>query len=275
MVYKIFASGTCRILSTLYRGKDQVINTHSFCGSEFHGENFLGKQKNSRNHIQFIKVIKNDISLPSDIMNDFFSAFHNEYDVHKRPSNPLQNIVNIRNTFDLCDFYIFEIASLKINTRNNFYVSDENTDNYLKFRLSEDELITDLEEIINLIGIDKNIIFINHLRLHKFNGGPIINNREIIYKVISNITQKYKNVYQYDPTLMIKDNSEYNKYMDDPWHYNSKGYSLQFISLLHLMNNIKNNTHIKINNLENIKGILEDSEDEDREVHILNKLRSS
>lgn len=268
-MYSVFGSGTCRLLHTLDVGSNILNPIHTFCGNEFKGINFLGKQKNSRNHIQFLKYIKSEIELPEDVKNDFFSAFSDKYDASKRPPNPYQNIEQIRNLFDSCDVYLFEIASIKIQKRMNFYVSDENTTDFLQFVLTKEELMEDLEEIVRLVGPNKKIIFLNHLRLQQFGGGPVIENREIVYKAIYEICEKYNNVFQYDPTLMIRNKSDYTKYFGDPWHYTTEGMSVNLKCLYSLIENIMNNTveNPLFTNSNPIEESLYDSADEDDNYH--------
>jgi hypothetical protein len=43
-MYKAFGSGTSRLLHTLYAGQNTLNSIHSYYGSEFHGNNFIGKQ---------------------------------------------------------------------------------------------------------------------------------------------------------------------------------------------------------------------------------------
>jgi len=272
-MYKIFGSGTCRLLHTLYVGQDTINSIHSYCGSEFHGNNFMGKQKNSRNHIQFLKYIKGEIDLPVDIKNDFFSAYHIEYEEYKRPKDPDINLQSLRNEIDTCDVYLFEIASIKIQTRDNYCVSDENTTNYVQTVQTKEELINDLEEIIRLVGINKKIIFLNHLRLDQFGGGPVIENRETVYSAIYETCQKNPNVYQYDPTLMVKNKSDYKCYFADPWHYTPEGMNINFNNLYNLINVAVNNVPVTkefINSTTNINRTLYDSEDENPDYHKMN-----
>jgi hypothetical protein len=229
----------------------------------------MGKQKNSRNHIQFLKYIKGLIELPNDIKNDFFSAYHTEYESSKRPENPDLNLKIIQDRFDSCDVYLFEIASIKIQMRGDYCISDENTTNYTQFILTKEELKKDLEDIIHLVGKDKKIIFLNHLRLNQFGGGPVIENRETIYSTIYEICQEYPNVFQYDPTLMIQSKNDYKRYFSDPWHYTHEGMELQFNHIYSLINMIMNNItviqpYIDTNKSEDI---LYDSTDEDDNYH--------
>ena len=242
--------------------------------NRFDGPNFIGKLKTTKDHIQFISYIKKKIDLPDDIINDAYSAFSNKYSKHNKPSNPQKNIKNIRDNFDNISFYLFEISSLKLRLRNNYYVSDENTTNYTQKVMTETELYNDLNYIIDLIGENKNIIFINHFRLQTFNCGPIIKNREIIYKVIQKVCNEKKNIYHYDPSIYLtKKNSK--SYLYDPWHYTQQGYLYNFQHLNNFIKTIRNKTAskninkvISINNYE-----LNDSEDEEPDYHRSNMLK--
>ena len=53
---KIFASGSCRLLTTINNGRNKLIPIHSMY-SNFIGTNFLGKFHNTKQHIQFIEWI--------------------------------------------------------------------------------------------------------------------------------------------------------------------------------------------------------------------------
>lgn len=272
-MYTVFGSGTCRLLHTLHIGSCKINAIHSYSGRDFHGNNFIGKQKNSRNHIQFLKYIKNKIELPDDIKNDFFSVYHKEYDSNKRPENPDLNLQIIKDNFDNCDIYLFEISSIKIQMRGDYYISDENTRDFNQFVITKEELKTDLEEIIRIVGEEKKIIFLNHLRLNQFGGGPIIENRETIYSSIFEVCQKYENVYQYDPTIIVKNKEDYKRYFGDPWHYTPEGMILNFDNIYSLMNKIMNNIPIEsifiMKKCDNYTSLY-DSEDEDPEIHIKN-----
>jgi len=230
----------------------------------------MGKQKNTRNHIQFLKYIRGEIDLPIDIKNDFFSSYHIEYHEDRRPRDPNINSQNLRNEINDCDVYLFEIASIKIQTREQYCISDENTTNYVQTIQTKEELTSDLEEIIRIVGFDKKIIFLNHLRLNQFGGGPVIENRETIYSTIYEICQKYNNVYQYDPTLMLKNKSDYKRYFFDPWHYTQEGLVANFIKLYDLIEMVINNTpNTKefVNSTTNKNDFLYDSGDEDADYH--------
>ena len=272
-MYKAFGSGTCRLLHTLYVGQNTINSIHSYCGSAFHGNNFMGKQKNSRNHIQFLKYIKGEIDLPLDIKNDFFSAYHIEYEEYKRPKDPNANLQTLRSEFDTCDVYLFEIASIKIQTRGQYCVSDENTSNCIQSVQTKEELICDLEEIIRLVGVNKKVIFLNHLRLDQFEGGPAIENRETVYSAIYETCQKNPNIYQYDPTLMVKTKLDYKRYFSDPWHYTQEGLNNNFMNLYELISRAINNVPVTkefINSIASKNPILYDSEDENPDYHRTN-----
>lgn len=255
----IFSSGTCRLLKTIFDGRKEVISLHSFTNidNKFDGPNFLGKQKSSRDHIQFIKFIKNLIKLPEDIKKDFFSAFSDKYPSHQKPQDANKNLENIRKDFEKVDYYIFEISSLKYSMRNGYCVSDENTNNFTKYLLSEEDLEKDLKEIISLLGKEKKIIFYNHYRLQKMKKGPAIKNREIIYRVINKVSNQFDNVFHYDPSHINGKGIFF-----DPWHYTPRGYMVNFKQLIKFVKSGK-----KFNDQNIDEGILEDSEDEDPDFH--------
>ena len=71
---KVFASGSCRLLTTIHNGRDKIIPIHSMF-SNFFGVNFLGKLHNTKQHIQFIKFIKDEITLPPDILSKFLTSY--------------------------------------------------------------------------------------------------------------------------------------------------------------------------------------------------------
>lgn len=71
---KIFCSGSCRLLTTINNGNYKVVPIHSMFYN-FVGINFLGKLHNTKQHIQFIKFIKDEIILPNDILIKFLTSY--------------------------------------------------------------------------------------------------------------------------------------------------------------------------------------------------------
>jgi len=68
---KVFSSGSCRLLISMGDGRNKIEPIHSLFYN-FVGVNFLGKLHNSKQHIQFIKYILGEISIPSNILPAFF-----------------------------------------------------------------------------------------------------------------------------------------------------------------------------------------------------------
>ena len=73
---KIFSSGSCRLVTTINNGYDKVFPIHSMFYN-FVGINFLGKLHNTKQHIQFIKFIKDEIILSDDILTKFLTSYSN------------------------------------------------------------------------------------------------------------------------------------------------------------------------------------------------------
>jgi len=68
----IFASGSCRLLTTINNRRDKLLPIHSMYYN-FIGNNFLGKFHNIKQHIQFIEWILEKKELPLSISENFFT----------------------------------------------------------------------------------------------------------------------------------------------------------------------------------------------------------
>ena len=98
---KIFSSGSCRLVTTINNGYDKVVPIHSmFCN--FVGINFLGKLHNTKQHIQFIKFIKDEIILPDDILSKFLTSYSNINGCEDKTLLPLKKD-NIKKQFNECE----------------------------------------------------------------------------------------------------------------------------------------------------------------------------
>jgi len=72
---KIFCSGSCRLLTTINTGYNKLCPIHSMYYN-YTGTNFLGKLHNTKQHIQFIKFIKDEITIPDDILPKFLTTYN-------------------------------------------------------------------------------------------------------------------------------------------------------------------------------------------------------
>jgi len=222
---KIFASGSCRILNSLNNGYDKIIPIHSL----YHGHvgiNFLGKLHNTRQHIQFIKFIKDDLNVPENILQQFLTSYTG---VHLQCGDPSLNPFKkntIKNQFDECDWYIIEISSLKLYINNGYEVQYELTNNY-EYRIQTvDELIEDLHTLRKIIP-NKKILFQCHFRPNIIydNETKAITKREVIYNTLLKFCNNNNNVFLYDPSIIIKNN---NFLFDGDTHFTDNGYIENF-----------------------------------------------
>ena len=152
----------------------------------FVGINFLGKLHNTKQHIQFIKYIIDEIILPNYILPKFLTSYNNFTCGHKCEDLSLISIKkeNIKKQFNECEYYIFEICSLKLYKNNGFEVQLELTNDFNCILQTEEELMEDLHIIRNIIPVNKKILFQTHFRpniiYNKVN--KTIIQREIIYR---------------------------------------------------------------------------------------------
>jgi hypothetical protein len=217
---KIFCSGSCRLFVGIGYGTIDVAPIHSMIHN-LTGPNFLGKQHNTKQHIQFLKYINGDIEIPKEILVKCFTA-------HKRNHKYLEKKrINIKQQFNECDWFIFEICSIKIYTNSGFYVFNELTNDYVIESQTADDLYNDLMILRNSIPEDKNILFQCHFRPNIIynDESKSIESREIIYKTIKQFCDNNKNTYIYDPSVIINENI--NIY-DGDVHFHPEGHALNF-----------------------------------------------
>jgi hypothetical protein len=237
---KIFASGSCRLLTTINNGHNKVIPIHStFCG--FVGINFMGKLHNTKQHIQFIKFIKDDIYIPNTILPKFLTSYNSTAcgmiceNIDLLPSKK----ESIKGQFDECEWYIFEICSLKLYKNNGFEVQYELTNEYKYTIQTEEELLEDLYVIRKLIP-NKKILFQVHFRPNIIydNSTKAIEKRELIYHVVNKFCEKNENTFIYDPSILIQSN---HSLFDGDTHFVSNGYMESFHYIYNNYINSKDN----------------------------------
>lgn len=242
---KIFCSGSCRLLSSVNNGNEKVIPIHSMICNNYIGINFLGLLHNTKQHIQFIKFINNEIILPKHILSKFLSSYSEReernnallfageelepihiWNTEDKKTIPFK-LQNIKKQFYECDWYIFEISSIKLYKKDGFEVQYELTTNYNLILQKEEELLEDLIQIRKIISLDKKILFQTHFRPNIIynDTSKTIEKREIIYNLVNSFCKKNKNTFIYDPSILLqKDNSLF----DGDTHFTNKGYIENF-----------------------------------------------
>jgi hypothetical protein len=225
---KIFASGSCRLLTTINNGYEKVIPIHSMFYN-FVGINFLGKLHNTKQHIQFIKYIKDEITLLNNILPNFLTSYNDVVYTHKCEDLSLIPIKkeSIKKQFDECEWYLFEICSLKLYKNNNYEVQYELTNEYECILQTEDELLEDLYTIRKLIPNNKKILFQVHFRPNIIynDNTKSIEKREIIYNIVNNFCSVNDNTFIYDPSIIINKN---NELFDGDTHFTPNGHIESF-----------------------------------------------
>lgn len=224
---KIFSSGSCRLVATINNGYAKVVPIHSMFHN-FVGINFLGKLHNTKQHIQFIKFIKDEITLPDDILSKFLTSYSNRF-INRcgdRSLLPLKKD-NIKKQFDECEWYLFEICSLKLYKNKGFEVQFELTNEYNYILQTEEELLEDLQVIRQLIPFNKKILFQIHFRPNIIynDSNKTIEKREVLYNLINKFCEKNENTFIYDPSILIKTN---HSLFDGNTHFTPSGHVESF-----------------------------------------------
>lgn len=244
---KVFASGSCRLVTAINNGNDKVIPIHSM-SKNFAGINFLGKLHNTKQHIQFIKFIKDEIKIPPIILAQFLTSYNYSifrcskkygYICDDFASLPIKK-ASIKRQFDECEWYLFEICSLKLYRHSGYEIQYElKNDQEQTYTLqSEAELLADLHTIRQIIPPNKKILFQTHFRPNIIHNDEtkMINNREVIYNVINQFCEETENTFIYDPSILIQQN---HAFFDGNVHFTQSGYIESF---KYLCNNIYSKT---------------------------------
>jgi len=232
---KIFASGSCRLLTSINTGRDKLLPIHSMYYN-FIGTNFLGKFHNTKQHIQFIEWILEKKELPLSISENFFTHVNKSHDNRAKRDNIDFQIKrkNIRDNFDSCDCFIFELCSIKKYELDSFQVQHELCNNYKISIQSEQEIYNDLLYLLTLLPSNKKIIFQCHFRPNIIynNKSKAIKNREIIYNILKNLCDNNDQLVLHDPSDIIKND---RSLLRGDTHWNDKGHKKNFNKILELV----------------------------------------
>jgi len=225
---KIFTSGSCRILTTVADGREKVEPIHSLF-KNFTGINFFGKLHNTKQHIQFIRWIHDEIQIPN--IHLFLTTFIQDERFEKHGKIDNDNIEFkknfIKNNYKICDYYIFEISSLKLYQRDGFQVQCEiDTDCDFSLQTIED-LYNDLKILRNLVP--GKLIFQTHFRPQIICNKAPVTNREIIYETVDRFCREHDNTFLHDPSLFLMENTDC---FDGDKHFNEEGYAKHFEYIL-------------------------------------------
>ena len=253
----VFASGSCRLLENIDTGHNQINPIHSlFCRQsydEYNGINFMGKLHNTKQHIAFLKLLRNEINIPHHILSLFLHTyFINDPSVKEKLSK-------LRDNFKNCDVFIFEICSTKLYQKDGWpllqeqwieklYEKDECPPILEWFKAhhidiihqTEEDIFNDMNIIRSLIPPNKHLVFQCHFRLgYIYNKDVIIESRELVYNLINKFISKNKNTYIYDPSILLRSKPEYLN--NDNMHFNYDKYKNEiFEDLMNLLSKCSN-----------------------------------
>lgn len=233
----IFSSGSCRLLNSTDLAKAMSIHTVSY---EFKGDiNFLGKLHNTKQHIQFIKYLRNEITIPKYILPLFLSNYNN-----KRCSGAIsynKKVAAVKSALDNCEIYIFEICSIKIFEKDGYHLQVEllqrsTTTDFTTYLQTEAELLSDLIVLRNLIPKEKKVIFQCHFRPNIIFNNPMLElkNRELIYKVLTEFCKTTEHTYLHDPNIIISNDKALLGH--DDTHFSMNGHTCNIKEIKKIIN---------------------------------------
>jgi len=241
----IFVSGSCRILQpfSYYYSSNTI---HGMIKNHY-GLNHITMCHDINQHLQFIKYLFNNIELNFNNLKYIFDTFAYKYDKelqikesHVRYElNPEKNIEFLKKSIFKTDIFIFEICSIKYFIYENYFVRNERCNMCSEYKNSKLELLNLLTELLNIITINKKIIFTSHFRPNIYLDNTNINNnieeRNLIHETLTEFCNNNINCIYYDSSEFIKEyNIKNNKLIvhDDNWHYKDEYLELVYNDII-------------------------------------------
>jgi len=204
---KVFASGSCRLLTSITDGKNVIDPIHSMY-QNFIGKNFLGKFHNTKQHIQFIEWIYGKKQIPEEYYKHIFTHVNRtNFPKMARGKESVPDIKReIRKDWFDCDFYMFEICSTKVYEVNGIQIQHELLKRKPSYQQGGDEIVGDLNHLIDLLPEKANVLLQCHFRPNIYKNAPkaAIRNREVIYNSLKKFSDNKPNVILWDPSQLIK-----------------------------------------------------------------------
>ncbi len=172
---RVFASGGKRLLRCIDNGNNTVHPIHAQL-SDTTGMNFMGNLTNSKQHIQFLKYIRGECSIPDTILPLFLKAYKNVEDAGQLK----ESFLNLSFFFNKCEAFIFQISSLDIAEKDGFQVCNDVDDADVKcYKQTAEDLQEDIQTIISLIPEGRKIIFANDLSAELVLGDSVEKNPDL------------------------------------------------------------------------------------------------
>lgn len=236
---KVFASGSCRLLTSINRGKGVIEPLHSMYRN-FFGANFLGKFHNTKQHIQFIDWIHERIDIPEDYYQHIFTHVNKSFCPRQPRSEESWSDKRkaIRNGFNHCDVYMFEICSTKIYEVNDIQIQCELWRRAPSYEQNESQVISDLNHLVKLLPVGAKVLLQCHFRpnIYREDQNLVIPNRELIYNALKKFSDSNPNVILWDPSQMIKQDKRCIGREGN--HFTPHGHSRNFSSLCNLIEDV-------------------------------------
>lgn len=215
-----FCSGSMALLTSINTGNYCLIPTNSAVG-HYYGPGYLGHLYNIKQHIQFVKYIKESIDLPADHLPRFLNAYSGKNAVREgkfeSPSFCEEKLVKIRNEFMKQEVYIFQISSLDIYEKDGLQVMHELVEGVEPRKQTAEEFEADVKALLAELPADAKVVFV----------GPAIadaiataadfsvplafseaEDAAIINTVLNAVTEGSKTMKAFDTALIIRKGGE-------------------------------------------------------------------
>lgn len=235
MPLRVFASGSCRILTALSDGRGKIEHFHSDL-KLFKEPGHFDRLHNTKQHIQYIEWMFDKIDIPNSALKEFLSSYNNPYRVIGNISTNDRK-KRMTSLFDTYDWYIFEICSTVLHKVGNYQVHYDHSkhyrenpkpgQDYAQVVQTDEEVYSDLEILIKMVPTGKPILFQCHFRPNIIynDESKAIPRREDIYSILTRFCENNKGVYLHDPSELLQKNPTL---FDGEYHFTEEGYLANF-----------------------------------------------
>lgn len=204
----VFSSGSIRLLSTISGGNHCVAPIHSIM-KPCYGPNFVSHFVNIKQHIQFMRLIRNELELDDALAEKCLTGAAEKCADAAAQFEPADMIADkltaIRKALETCEQFIFEVRTLDVYEKDGVQMHcellSEEEAAATKRQQTAAEFAADVQTLRAMLPADALCLIVGPMQPHIYNkSGEQQLEHEIIYSTLAQI----KDVIVIDPSNIVR-----------------------------------------------------------------------
>lgn len=220
----VFASGSCRVVTSVADGRGLMEPVHSMARN-FRGRNFLTKLHTPRQHLQLFRWLREELELSDEEQRHFLTVRSHFCAGGGLSDDPEASSAAIREAWGRVDAFVCEVCSLKdystAKPGGALQQCEMRSADAEESVRSEAELLSDLLELVDYLS-PRPVLFVCHFRPHLYGLGEPVDSRETIHRALSQL-QAQRGVPFLDPSALIVEHGP-ERMLSDPLHWSQEGH---------------------------------------------------